>query len=47
MVHAAMQHFMQYSAFWIACLMVKFRMDVKLLDVMMQYEIFGFCRLGL
>ena len=27
--------------------MVKFRMDVNMLDVMMIYEIFGFCSLGL
>jgi len=31
----------------LACLRVKFRGDVNLLDVLTQYEILGFCRLGL
>jgi len=30
-----------------SCLTVKFRRDVNLLDVLTQYEILGFCRLGL
>jgi len=38
---------LQVPKLWMACLMVKFGEAPNIFDVLMKYEILGFCRLGL
>ena len=46
-MHKARQQILACLKFYVSCLRIKFGEIKNLLDVLTQYEILGFCRLGL